>query len=90
MSNSEITIKFVFAGDEVHRSIEDNPEVVRAILARCTYPVPNSDMTARLHVGPREDDGRLEWALNVSSANGRRSHSVKQNSFNGEIKLEPL
>lgn len=87
MSNKEITVKLTFHGDDIHQSVKDNPEIIRAVCAQ--LPTLHSDASIRVHVSPREDDGQIEWHMTTASMAGRLSQTVKQINYGKDIKFGP-
>ena len=87
MSNKEITVKLLFHGDEIQRSVRENPEIIRAVCNQ--LPALDSDATIRVHVSPREDSGQIEWYMTTASMAGRLSQTVKQSNYGKDIKFGP-
>lgn len=88
MSNKEITIKLTFRGDDIDRSVRDNPEVIRAVCNQ--LPALHGDASIQVHVSPREDDGQIEWYMTTASPAGRLSQTVKQSNYGKDIKFGPV
>lgn len=85
-TNDPINTKVTFHGIDIQRTLQDNPDVYRAVWEFCGSYLHAS---IRIDVAPRiEKTDMLEWPISIASPAGRRTVIASQQQAAGPTRFD--
>ena len=81
-----ISTQIEFHGDDIINTLELNFLMHEAI-----WKIAKQYINAKVavHTAPRMEEGPIEWAMSVTSPQGRTTYAVFQRSSTGSVSFQP-